>query len=257
MSASLAERTQRVRLLLETLNDPYPTPRGALRSDAGPAPSKYVPCQTCRRTGWVKQRRRYVLCLLCDGRGWKRRTAGDIPWDAYLEMPLAEAADLPREATPVSLRRVDEEVAEAEGRYERLSYAWERLQAAYERHGSYAEIRRQLVWLEQVEPRRHKLVRAVLVDHEPRRLEARLERELDLGVLQIALRMKSVRVPPWLIERSAAAERRATIADLAAQGLRAGEIARVLGLPKKVVRRRLGAGASSRIGAAGVPLGAT
>jgi hypothetical protein len=239
MESSLAERTQRVRILLETMNDPYPTPRGALRSDAGPAPSKYVPCQTCRRSGWVKQRRRYVLCLICDGRGWKRRQKTDQAWDAYLEMPLVEAADLPREATPVSLRQVADEVAEAEGRYERLSYGWERLQKAYERQGSYREVRRHLAWLSEAQPRRYRLVRSVLVDHEPRILEPALTVELDLGVVAITLRMRSIRVPPWLIERSAAAERRASITELAAHGLRVGEIARTLGLSKEAVRRKL------------------
>lgn len=234
----LAQRVQHVRLLLETLNDPLPAPRGALRTDAGPSRSHYVPCETCRREGWVRRRSGWILCLVCDGRGWKAWETGEEEWDAYMELPLEEAGQLPREPNPVSLARVEEEIAERETGSVR-PYGWERLRASYDRHGSYGELRRCLGWLSLAHPRRHSLVRAVLVDHEPRRLGPVAVLELELGVLMIALRMRTVRVPPWLIERTEADARRESIAELAAQGLRAGEIARRLGLPKSVVRRKL------------------
>ena len=256
MSPPLADRVQRVRLLLDTLNDPYPTPRGHLQPDAGPAPSRYVPCLTCQRQGWLKRRGRSVLCLACDGTGNRRRRHDEEPWDAYLNVPLAEATPVARE--PMTLRQIEEQVAEQEGRLEDLSYGWERLQAAYQRHGSYRELRRQLDWLAGSWPRRHRLVQAVLVDHEPRRLDAGSELELELGVVQVTLRMRSVRVPPWLLEHAAASERQQTIAQLAALGLRAGEIARKLGIPKEVVRRRLKTLPTRGVlsGQAGIPLGA-
>lgn len=239
----LAERVQRVRLLLETLNDPYPTPRGALEPDAGPAPSRYVPCETCREQGWIKRRQRaYVLCLVCGGVGWRRRQHGDVEWDAYLDLPLAEAAELPRETPPRAPVPEDDP-----------PYAWERMQRAYERHGSYRQLRRQLERLAYRQPRRHRLVRAVLVDHEPRRLDPAAALELELGVVTLALWMRSVRVPGWLIERSAAAERRSTVAELASQGLQAGEIARALGMTKKAVRRKLASAERRRMLAAGAP----
>jgi len=228
-----------VRLLLETLNDPYPTPRGALEPDSGPAASHYVPCEHCREQGWVKQRARmYVLCLVCDGRGWRRREHDDEEWDAYLGMTLADAAELPREPDMKSRLHVQEDDP---------PYAWERLQRTYERHGSYRALRIQLDRLRAHHPPRHHLVRTVLVEHEPRRLDELAALELELGVVTLALWMPRVRVPTWLIERSAAAERRSTVAELAAQGLRAGEIARILGMTKKAVRRKMqGAGAPAR-----------
>jgi type IV secretory pathway VirB10-like protein len=97
--SDLAERVQRVRTLLETLEDPYPRPRNSLRPDSGPAASRYVPCDTCRRSGWIKRRRVLVLCLACDGQGWRRRQAGEQEWDSYLALPVTEAVQLPVEAT--------------------------------------------------------------------------------------------------------------------------------------------------------------
>src|SRR5262249_50959100 len=156
--SGLAEHVSRVRLLLETLNEPYPTPRGALEPDSGPAASRYVPCETCRAAGEVRVRGGWQLCLLCDGQGWRRRQRGEVEYEGYLEMPLAEAVSLP----VVSPKRV-RVLAEAEPD----AYAWERARASYDRHGSYAVVRRGLVWLAVVHPPRHKLVQAVLVDHEP------------------------------------------------------------------------------------------
>ena len=226
--AALAERVQGVKLLLGSLNDPYPTPQGALRPDSGPAASRYLPCETCRSTGSVRARGGYVLCLICDGTGWKRRTVDDREWDAYLRLPLDEAAELPREPEPARLQPVtglDD------------AYGWERAQRSHERHGSYRDLRRQLDWLRLTHPRWHQLIQVVLVDHEPRELGPRAGLELELGVIALALRMRTVRVPQWL--REPLTPKTQTVATLAAVGLKAGEIARALGLTKKAVRREL------------------
>jgi hypothetical protein len=237
--SSLAERVQRVRLLLETLNDPYPDPQGALQPDSGPDRGRYVPCETCKRTGWVKARHGHKLCLSCDGRGWRRRERSDIEWDGYLEMPVTEAAQLPRE--PSGRRPLEPTEGEP-------PFGWERKREAFDRSGSYEELRRALAWLRATQPRRWQLVRSALIDHEPRTLTDLDVMNVDLGVTMLALRMRTVRVPTWLMERSRAAERRETIEALAAQGLTAGEIARRLGMPKRVVRRRIGVVNSARAG---------
>lgn len=246
----LADRVQRVRLLLETLNDPYPTPQSALRPDSGPAVSRYLPCEACRRDGWVKVRGRrdqWQLCLICDGSGWKPRTAEDAEWDSYLELPLAEAMQLPRELAPARATVDDGEPP----------YGWERQRQAHDRHGSYQELRRQLSWLQRDSPRRYRLVQVVLVEHQPYRLRASSGLELELGVLAITLRMRAnVRVPAWLLEGEAR-QRRETIESLAALGLQAGEIARRLGMTKKAVRRKLRPTAPVEFRHAGVPRGAT
>ncbi len=159
----LAERVQRVKVLLETLEDPYPTPRSALRSDSGPAASRYVPCETCRRSGWVRRRRGTVLCLACDGDGWRRRQRDEGEWDAYVGLPVQEAVALPVQPAPRPRSAFE---GDARG------YAWERLRASYERHGSYRELRLRLAQLAGEQPRRHRLVRVVLVEQLPRRLSS-------------------------------------------------------------------------------------
>lgn len=223
---SLAERAQRVYLLLDTLNDPYPTPRGSIEPGSGPAPSSYVPCETCRRRGEVRNRRGWVLCLVCDGTGWKRRES-EPPWDAYVELPLDEANELPRATTPPRLGETGDR-----------GEAWEALRARYDRHGSYRELRRQLDWLSLVHPRRYLLVRRLLVDHEPRSIDRATGVELRIGVVLIARRMPTVRVPGWLIEKGNERENR-TIEGLAAAGMTPGQIARALGLSRESVKRKL------------------
>jgi hypothetical protein len=223
----LADRVQRVRLLLDTLNDPYPSITIAIRSDSGPAPSHYVPCETCRRRGEVRVRGGFQLCLVCDGLGWKRRE-DEPPWDAYIELPVTEAQQLPVPIAPRGTPPVGVEE----------SFAWERERARYDRHGSYAVLRVQLDRLALVRPLGYRLVRAVLVEHERRELSAGSQRELELSVVQLALWIPRVRVPGWLIER-AREERQETIAELAASGKTAGEIARLLGLQKETVVRKL------------------
>jgi len=229
--ADLAERVVRVRLLLETLEDPYAIVRGSLVPDSGPAASRYVPCGACGGRGERRARGGWVFCLSCDGRGERRRERGEEAWDAYIGLPLAEANELPRQ--PAVKRQLPEEAYEQ-------TYTWERLRQSYDRHGSYRQIRVQLDWLSLAAPLRHGLVKGVLVNHEPKRLDRRMRAELDLGVVMIARRIPTVRVPPWLIERSRASERRNTIEALAADGFTAGEIARRTGIPKRTVRKKLG-----------------
>jgi hypothetical protein len=214
-----------VRLLLETLDDPYPTPRGALEPDSGPAPSRYVPCDTCRSSGEVRVRGGWKLCLVCDGQGWKRRE-DEPPWDAYLDLPLAEAIVLPRAHVPPRVGPDDGLLP------------FERLRARYDRHGAYRELRRHLDWLSLVHPRRYWLVRRVLIEHESRRLDVAMRTELELGVLMLTRRMRSVKVPHWLIERENG-NRNRTIEGMAADGYTPGQIAKELGMTREVVKRKL------------------
>lgn len=212
----LEERVARVGLLLASLDDAYPRPQGALKTDPGPSPSRYVPCETCRQRGEVRAAGGWKACLVCDGSGWKRRT-DEQPYDAYIGLPIEVALELPTE-----LPRVVPEVVAVE------TYGWERARARQDQLGSYAELRRQLDWLSIVNPRRCHLV-LVRRDHP----------EAQLGVVAIALRMRRVKVPYWLLERDESHRRNDTIDDLAAAGMRAGEIARRLGMTKAAVRRKL------------------
>lgn len=239
----LADRYVRVRLLLESLNDYVPAPvNREMRSQSGPAASYYVPCETCRARGRVRQRSGTTLCLACDGVGWRRRERHDEPWCAYTELPVAQAVELPTMAAPRIERDPDEEEA----------YAWEHARRSHDRHGSYRQIRILLDDLASTRPLRYRLIRAVLVDKEPRQLTAIDEREIALGVVEIALRMRNVRVPPWIMERSAASERRETVLALAADGYPAAEIARRTGLSREAVKRKLRR-IAIRSGHAGIP----
>jgi hypothetical protein len=240
----LDKKVEGVRLLLGSLNDPYPTLRSALRPDSGPAASKYLPCETCHGTGAARARSGFVFCLLCDGTGQRRRRHGDPKWDAYLHLPLEDAASLPREP---SVRRAREPEPPGEE-----AYGWERQLRIQDRQGSYPELRRHLDWLRGDRPRRHYLIQVVLIEQLPREVTDRAQLEIDLGVVSLALRMRSVRVPRWL--RETVPRPVDTVAALAASGLQAGEIARMLGMTKKAVRRQLKRVDSA---AAGVPARAT
>jgi hypothetical protein len=223
----LADRVRRTRLLLETMNDPLPAPRSALRSDPGPAASRYVPCETCKRSGWIRRKRKLaLLCLACDGRGWRPRRSGEPEWDAYLGLPVQEAVQLPVEAAH---RPRDP----PEG--EEPAYGWERLRASYERRGSYRELR---VRLAELPARRRHLVVVVLVDGEPRQLDEQDRLQVELGVVQIALRMRSLRVPPWLLEHEQQTVND-TVKALANAGYTPAQIAQQTGLPKETVKQKL------------------
>lgn len=229
MAEPLLDRVARVRILLGSMNDWLPGVQGALRSDSGPAASKYVPCETCRTTGWIKARSGRLLCLVCDGAGWKRRGAGEAEWCAYTGLPVEQAVSLPVMTTsrPQLTSTVDD------------AYPWERAHQAYERHGSYKELRIRLDQLGDVHWQRRRLIKLVLVDKEPVALAPDQDAEMSLGVTWIALRMRSVRVPTWLMERSRAAEKRETVAALYSDGYSVGEIARRTGLTRKAIRRRI------------------
>ena len=225
----LAERVGKVRLLLETLHDPYPTTRPTMRPEPGPAASRYVPCEACHRHGWARTRRGVVLCLVCDGAGWRRRRSDDEAWDAYIGLPVTEAVQLPVEAAH---RPRDLDAGEES------PYGWERLQAAYEARGSYREVRRCLGLLARERPWRHHLVCVVVVENQPRQLSRWDELEVDLGVVWITLRMRSIRVPPWLLEHERI-ERNEEIQALANIGLTPSQIALQIGLEKEAVKRQL------------------
>lgn len=253
----LAERVHKVRLLLVTLNDGYPTPQGSLDAPSGVSEGRRVPCDDCKRRGRIRTRQGEVLCLLCDGSGWKRRTVED-PWDEYVGLPTAEAAQLPvmPSAPPVDaiLARLADEQAEREGRLAGLAYGWERARAAAERRGSYRELRRSLDRMRDERPGWHRLLVAKLVNDEPRAYTARAATVVELGIVWVALDMRGpVKVPHWVMERERADRARDSVELLAHDGLSPAQIATRLGMSRKAVKRRLRTGERSRItGDAGV-----
>jgi hypothetical protein len=233
----LADRVHRVRLLLVTLNDGYPTVRGGIATPSGPVEGRRVPCTDCLRRGWIKTRSGMTRCLICDGSGWKLRTIEE-PWDEYVGLPTQEAAELPvmPSAPPATaiLARLADEQAEREGRYAHLAYGWERARQAADRKGSYPELRRSLERMREHRPRMHRLVTVQLVNGEQRELSPGARTQVELGVVWTALDMRGpIRVPHWVMDQHRAETTLDTVATLARDGLSAGQIAARTGMTRK------------------------
>lgn len=241
--SDLADRVLRVRLLCDTVNDPYPVPRAAVETPSGPSPSRYVPCETCKGRGRIKLRSGTALCLVCDGLGERRRVAGDDEWDAYIGLPVVEAAQLPVEPSVTTvglLARREEEQREREGDFSRSAYGWERALRLRDRHGSYRELGRALGVERVKDPRRHLLIQRVLIDHEPIVLSPAASTLLDIGVLSLAVTMRGpIRVPTWVMEQAKADRVERYVLDLVREGLPVREIARRTNLTPGAVRRRI------------------
>lgn len=259
------ERTVRVRILLESLDDPLPSVRGvALASQPGPAPSRRVPCGCTPR-----QLPPSGSCLLCEGTGWRLPIPGFGPdreqrYDEYLYDP-ADAKPLtiadedhdapfvvqvqalarevrkgetrfmsPRELD-ASLERIAQEERSRAGDFDHEAFGWERAREAQDRNGSYAELRRVLRVLECANER---LYRATLrAPHWPISAHDELPLATALGVRVVARGMRGeVRVPSWLdgpLQRF----REGSVAELYALGVKPNQIAKRLGIRRDKVLR--------------------
>jgi hypothetical protein len=253
----IEQRVQLVRILLASMLDYLPAPltaSGLIARTAppGPAPGKRVPCGYCRQTGRVRVIRGSRICPVCEGFGWRTRRGPrdkpthpdyEDPWDEYTEQPVAEAVQHPPAMSSFLvdriLERLEREQAVRDGDASSERYGWERERVAYDRKGSYNELRRALKLLHRKWPTGYLQVRRVYL----RGLTFE-QSESDWFYLQaaeewLARTMRGpIRVPAWLREQSAEIRQR-SVAELAAEGLTAGQIARILRLPKQKVRRLL------------------
>jgi hypothetical protein len=253
----IEQRVQLVRILLASLLDYLPAPltaSGLIARTAppGPAPGRRVPCDYCRRAGRVRVVRGSRICPVCDGSGWRTRRgprdkpthpAYEEPWDEYTEQPVAGAAQHPPAMSSHlidrTLERIERAQALREGDDSSERFGWERERIVYDRKGSYNELRRALRVLHRKWPPGYLQVRRVYL-----RGLAFEETNDDRLYLQAAeewlarLMRGPIRVPPWLQEHSTETRQR-SVDELAAEGLAAGQIARVLRLPKQKVRRLL------------------
>ena len=235
----LQEKIRRVRVLLATKDDYLPQPRGVeLASAPGPAPGRRVPCGACRRTGKVVVGRgptkRLRRCLGCDGTGWRRRRAGELGYDEYLdrEGPPKPLSSLSGPSRAMDAREVDHELARLhadalrrEGVVSHERYGWERGREVRDVAGSYRELER----AQQQVARAYPLV--------PRGSGRWLE--------LVTLSMRgTIRVPRWA-EEELADERRATILALLRSEWSPRQIGKALGMSKEKVMRIAKAGVRS------------
>lgn len=257
MAQPIDARIQGVRFLLSTVNDYLPDPvtsTGLISRSSlpGPAPGKRVPCGYCRRAGRVRTRQGTRFCPVCDGYGWRTRRGPskpehplyEQPWDEYTAEPVVETGA--RKAPAMTERQREHELerlaharALREGDDSSERFGWERERIAYDRQGSYRELRRVLFRLQGRWSYGHRLTSKVYF----RGVDTVLS-STDLILLAaaeewVAREMRGrIRVPPWVAEQAAGQKRR-SISDLAAEGMSAGQIARVLRIPKAKVKRLL------------------
>ena len=224
----MTERAQLVEHLLRGFLDWVPGPPGSRYASApGPAPGKRRRCETCASTGRVvetKQGRRpcqtcrqhrghhgCLLCLVCDGTGWRPRRAGETGEDEYLN-----PGTFGETWTIVEDRRTrDRAIAKLEslqlvregdeGTGDRFTFALDCRDAQY-RQGSFAELEQVLHWLRDVQPQTYSLVMSRLVyqDVDATPLRSVLEQACEL----ISARMpEEIRVPSHLFPDEAARAR--------------------------------------------------
>lgn len=246
----VTERCRRVRLLLSTCNDAYPRPNDSLGGLAGhlsgPAPSRRVPCPSCARTGYVAGGR---LCLNCGGSGWRRRLKGEDPYDEYTGLPISDVASSASHAAPfrleddyrkigVELDRIQSTVDSREGVYAD-AYGWEKAREAWERLGSYRELRRALGRLQGFSPEGYGVLRSVWLMDVPVTMIGKIQQVEQASIIWVQDDMRGeIKVPPWLME-DVFSQRRSTFEQLVSAGKSASQIARDLGLPKKRVKKML------------------
>lgn len=241
LTHNVEERRLKIALLLSTMDDYLPG-LGSSSPAAlpGPAASRYVPCDLCQQKGRLKDD---VLCPECHGSRWRRRRAGEREWDAYLEQAVEDAVAPTRNFTgtpdhaaniralDASIERIQRTLDAKEGKHDD-GFRWERVKKSYWRAGSYKALTR---WLNRMQRERPDL-RMVVRRHYELELPGQ---DVEPVIDWLEERMpKSLRVPPWVMERYAQ-RNQVTVEQLRAEGLGAGAIAKRLRMSKKKVRRLL------------------
>lgn len=247
----LAERVRCVRLLLATVDEPYPSPRdsiGGLEGRvAGPAPGRRVPCGVCAKTGRVMYSDGTSrLCPLCGGTTWRRRRKGEDAYDEYTGEPVGDSDSAPAHKTPFRLeddyRKLGVQLEAVDHLLEpgrSPEYAWETVRRTWDRAGSYPELREALAVLAEHWPAGHAVIQSVWLRHVPVRMIGKAHDVEKVGVTWLAIQMQGeIRVPSWLLE-DALHDRKLTFAEMVRAGHSASEIAKRLQMSKKRVKKML------------------
>lgn len=142
-------RRERIRVLLRTRNDAFPTVRAKAipYTTAGPAPGRKRRCPGCEGTGKVRLTQQ---CPVCEG-------VKTIQTDGYVGRVSSKDDKTPDtmtpEATDAEISRLKTSIALSEGRADpNEKYGWERARERQYASGSYRELELALEVLRDREP---------------------------------------------------------------------------------------------------------
>lgn len=142
-------RRERIRILLRTRNDAFPTVRAKAipYTTAGPAPGRKRRCPSCEGTGKVRLTQQ---CPVCEG-------VKTIQVDGYVGRVSSKddkkVSSMTPEATDAEISRLKTSLALTEGKSDpNESYAWEKARERQYRSGSYRELELALENLRGSEP---------------------------------------------------------------------------------------------------------
>lgn len=200
MTPAEQRRIDRVRILLETRNDYLPGPPGSrIRKPGVPQDgSSRVPCEC--RTGRVKTSSGSRLCLVCDGRRWRRKQGDEPLWDEYLERRLGDDVRPERSMEGFEidneLERLRSDARIRESRIDpKEKYGWERGRERRDRSGSYRELELVLEKMAQEWPEGRTLVARV---YESGMLDSNTGLLQRFALFWIERNMpKVIRIPRW------------------------------------------------------------
>lgn len=234
------ERTQAVLLLGQSLLDYLPQARQSsslLATEAGLTAGSDVPCTACSGKGRLHRSgapcascstlvgpkapssnwgatHGCTPCSVCGGWGWRKRRAGEEPWDGYARVELAsgdvgegtQGDDLERRLAHTTL------ILDSWQKPDSIAYGWEDRKAAMWRSGDYEQLCRALARLEVKMPGRHRLWwRHVVLDYGSKRSPG-IEHELvSTTVLITNLMPDRIRVPKWLLPEKQNAARKTSL----------------------------------------------
>ena len=227
---------ERVRILLRTRNDVYPTTpaRSIPSTPAGPAPGRRLRCPNCGGSGRVRVGQ---ACPACEGRG---KIATDSYTGRVTGSEERRAGAMTAQQIEAELARIERSFVLSEGRIDPdEAYGWERARERRDAGASYQELERVLQLLRA----RHQLYWEFIVWIYASGLDVELTPAAhaveDDVVAWIAERMQgAIRVPARqhkeLKERA-----RQEILALVDEGLEPDAIAERLGLSRRWVRRVL------------------
>lgn len=203
-----------------------PTSTGLIQSAPGPQASAYVLCDSCAGSGRTlggqpcvrcrdarRDRRPFKrphrhhgchMCMICDGRGERRRRAGDEAYDGYSGLPLSE---LEREIAEAHISEAARREKRARGTAVDTQVGdeigWLRTRAAHRGAGSYDELERELAWLRDRFPFRYEMLMHWLTSHDDPLWswsDGALERVSETIKL-VAARVPTARVPSWVVRQ--------------------------------------------------------